>query len=123
MKTILIVEDDPVSAHAYRRALERAGFVVHVATDGRAALEWIERFRPDGILLDLMMPRVNGIEVLKAVRALHHLARIPILVYTNAFIPHLVDEARAAGATEVYSKSALTPEMTITAFRTALDSV
>jgi CheY-like chemotaxis protein len=121
VKTILIVEDDPISAHAYRRALERAGFVVHVAADGQAGLEWIERFRPDGMLLDLMMPRTNGIEVLKAVRALHHLAQIPILVYTNAFIPNLVDEARAAGATEVYSKSTLTPEMTISTFRAVLD--
>lgn len=74
------------------------------------------------MLLDLMMPKVNGIEVLKSVRAMHHLAQIPIMVYTNAFIPNLVDEARAAGATEVFSKTSLTPQTLITAFRAVLDS-
>ena len=123
MKTILLVEDDAVAAHAYRGCLERAGFVVHVAVDGEAGLDWIERARPDGMLLDLMMPRVNGMEVLKSVRALHHLAQIPIMVYTNAFVPHLIDEAKAAGATEVFSKSSLTPQTLVTAFRAALDSL
>jgi CheY-like chemotaxis protein len=75
------------------------------------------------MLLDLMMPGVNGIEVLKTVRAMHHLAQIPVMVYTNAFVPHLINEARAAGATEVFSKSGLKPEILVTAFRAVLDSL
>src|SRR5207244_3780977 len=90
---ILIVEDDAVTAHAYRACLERAGYAVAVATDGQAGLDYIQRTAPDGVLLDLMMPRMNGLQLLKSIRACHHLARIPIMVYTNAFVPSLVDEA------------------------------
>ena len=120
MKKILIVEDDAATAHAYRTSLERAGFQVHVAADGQAGLEFIQGTAPDGVLLDLMMPKVNGIQFLKSIRACHHLARIPIMVYTNAFIPNFVDEARAAGATEVFSKSKLTPQSLIVAFSASI---
>jgi CheY-like chemotaxis protein len=112
-KKILIVEDDAATAHAYRGCLERAGYAVHVAVDGEAGLESIQRSAPDGVLLDLMLPKMNGIELLKSIRTFHHLARIPVIVYTNAFVPKLVEEASAAGATQVFSKSSLTPQMLV----------
>ena len=115
-KKILIVEDDAATAYAYRGCLERAGYAVHVAVDGEAGLEYIQQSAPDGVLLDLMLPKVNGIELLKSIRALHHLARIPIIVYTNAFVPKLVEEAGAAGATQVFSKSSLTPQVLVIVF-------
>ena len=120
MKKILIVEDDAVTAHAYRGCLERAGYSVQVVPDGQAGLEHVQQSAPDGVLLDLMMPRVNGIQFLKSMRALAHLAAVPVIVYTNAFIPNLVDEAQAAGATRVFAKASLTPQMLTTAFREAI---
>lgn len=116
LKKILIVEDDAATAHAYRGCLERAGYAVHVATDGASGLEYIQKSAPDGVLLDMMMPKMNGIELLKSIRTFHHLARIPVMVYTNAFVPKLVEEAKAAGATQVFSKSSLTPQLLITIF-------
>jgi len=116
MKKILIVEDDVVTARAYRSSLERAGFEVHVVSDGQQGLDFIQGTAPDGVLLDLMMPKLNGIQLLECIRACHHLSRIPVIVYTNAFIPHLIEDARAAGATEVFSKSTLTPQSLILAF-------
>jgi two-component system chemotaxis response regulator CheY len=120
MKKILIVEDDVATARAYRSSLERAGFEVHVASDGQQGLDFIQGTAPDGVLLDLMMPKVNGLQLLKCIRACHHLSRIPVMVYTNAFIPNLIEEARAAGATEVFAKSKLTPQFLILAFSAAL---
>ncbi len=119
-KKILIVEDDAATAHAYRGCLERAGYSVQVAVDGQAGLEHIQRSAPDGVLLDLMLPKLNGIELLKSIRTFHHLARIPVIVYTNAFVPKLVEEASAAGATQVFSKSSLTPQILIPVFSTTL---
>ena len=120
MKKILIVEDDGATAHIYRSCLQRAGYTVYVATDGQAGLDYIQGNAPDGVLLDWMMPKLNGIQLLKTIRACHHLAHIPIFVYTNAFIPSLVDEATANGATEVYSKAVLTPQILVTALSVAM---
>lgn len=108
---------------AYRTALERAGYVVQTAGDGLAGLEALQRSVPDGILLDLMMPRLGGAQLLQALRAQHHLAAVPVIAYTNAFIPSLVSEATAAGATQVFSKSELTPHVLIRVFDGLIPSV
>lgn len=113
---ILVIEDDAFTAHAYRGALERAGYAVEVATDGAAGLDCLQRFVPAGVLLDLMLPKMNGIDLLKALRGFHHLAEVPVIVYTNAGIPLLIEQAHAAGASMVFSKSDLTPQRLLTAF-------
>lgn len=109
MHKILIVEHNAATAHAYRSILERAGCTVHTTADGQVELDYIQEVSPDGALLDLMMPNVNGIEFLKSIRECRHLAQIPIMVLASAFVPDLVNEARAAGATDVFCKSQLTP--------------
>jgi len=119
-KTILIVDDDAVTARAYKTYLERQGYEVAVASDGHAGLDLLQQLSPDGVLLDLMMPQLGGIELLKCIRALPDIGHIPVIVYTNAFIPGLVDEAKNAGATETFSKMSLTPQMLAHAFQLAL---
>jgi len=116
VKKVLLIDDDPVARQAYRMALERAGYRVEVAEDGQQALEQLQRAVPGGILLDLIMPHLDGIEFLKAMRCMHHLAEIPVVVYTNASIPKLVTEAREAGANMVFSKADLTAHTLIRAF-------
>ena len=119
MKTILIVDDDAVTARAYKTSLEREGYEVAVAADGHAGLDLVQQLSPDGVLLDLMMPQLGGIELLKCIRALPHIGNIPVMVYTNAFVPGLVDHAKSAGATGTFSKMSLTPSMLINAFHLA----
>lgn len=65
---ILVVDDEPHILKAVRRRLERSGFQVEVAADGEEALEKFERFRPDLVVLDLMLPRLDGYEVCHAIR-------------------------------------------------------
>ena len=122
MKKILIIEDDRVTAHVYSSRLEKEGFEVHLAADGQSGWDLLLNLRPDGVLLDLMLPKGNGIELLKKIRALDGFEKLPVIVYTNSFVPQLVEEAQAAGATKVFDKSTVTAPMLILAFQQAIRS-
>jgi len=119
MKKIVIVEDDTITAKIYRTTLEKAGFAVETAANGQAALVRLNEAGPDGLLVDLMMPGLSGIELLKRIRAMPQFEKLPVICYTNAFVSKLVDEAKAAGATRVFDKSTLTPTMLVDAFTAA----
>jgi DNA-binding response OmpR family regulator len=79
-----VVEDDPDFRELARDVLERAGWTVDVADDGIAALGRIRRVIPDVIVLDLMMPNLDGVEVLKLLRSTEVGSRIPVVVATGA---------------------------------------
>jgi CheY-like chemotaxis protein len=119
MKRIIIVEDDTVTGRLYQKHLQKADFTVEIAVDGTQGLKQITDSPPDGVLLDLMIPGINGIDVLKKLRALPGLQNLPIFVYTNAFIPAMRDQAKKAGATDVFDKSTMTSTMLVEAFRGA----
>ena len=122
MKKILIVEDDIVTAKLYRTMLEKAGFAVDVAANGQAALARLNEAAPDGMLVDLMMPGMSGMELVKRIRAMPQFQRVPVICYTNAFVSKLIDEAKAAGATHVFDKSTMTPTMLVDAFTAGTDA-
>ena len=79
---ILVVEDDPDTRELLHRTLEREGWLVRVAVDGVDALESIATSKPDLILLDLMMPRLDGFGVLTALRENDAWAQIPVVILT-----------------------------------------
>jgi two-component system alkaline phosphatase synthesis response regulator PhoP len=79
---ILIVEDDPDIAHLVARYLDKAGFVTDRAASGREALQAIAVKPPDLLVLDLMLPQVDGLEVCRRVRANETTAAIPIIMLT-----------------------------------------
>jgi DNA-binding response OmpR family regulator len=79
---VLIVEDDPDIAQLVARYLEKAGFVVDRAANGRDALEAIAARVPDAMVLDLMLPHVDGLDVCRRVRADERTAAIPIVMLT-----------------------------------------
>ena len=66
---VVLVDDDEAITSNLAPFLERAGLTVHVAADGEAALELVERLDPDGCILDVLMPRLDGREVLRRLRA------------------------------------------------------
>lgn len=109
MKRILVIEDDPPVAEIYRETLRLEGFAVDLATDGAAGLEAFRRCKPDLVLLDLMLPRINGVEVLKAIRAQFNPQSLPVLVITNAYLSTTAEEACEAGANHVLEKTAVRP--------------
>src|SRR3954447_17508523 len=79
---ILIVEDDPDIADLVARYLDKAGFVTERAANGRDALAVLAARLPDLMVLDLMLPQVDGLEVCRQARASPHTAAIPIIMLT-----------------------------------------
>ena len=79
---ILIAEDEPNIREVLRMQLELNGFEVFEARDGVEALELAERVRPDVMLLDVMMPRMDGYEALRRLRASYSTRHIPVIMLT-----------------------------------------
>lgn len=80
---ILLVEDDPMVVKMYHRKLTLEGFDMTLAFNGEEGLEALKKDIPDIILLDVMMPKMNGIDMLKTVKANPDLKKIPIVILTN----------------------------------------
>ncbi|MEQ2009776.1 MAG: response regulator [Limisphaerales bacterium] len=119
-KKILIVEDDPIIADLYQRKFATEGFAVELAGDGGTAMEALKSHRPDVILLDLQLPQVNGIEVLKFIRATPELQSLPVIVFTNAYLGSLVQSAWKAGANKCLTKAICTPRQVVDVVRLTL---
>jgi CheY-like chemotaxis protein len=107
---LLLVEDDVNVAKLYRMLLESRGYIVRHAADGVEGLEAARRERPDLILLDVMMPRMNGISFLQALREDATLGAVPAVVLSNFREPRLVERAMALGALEYMVKAQTRPE-------------
>jgi len=122
MKRILIIEDDPLIADVYRNKLCANGFAVDVADDGASGLDFFRNRKADLVLLDLMLPQINGLEVLKAIRAQFGPQDLPVLVFTNAFLGGMVQQAWEAGANQVLTEATMTPKMIIDMIKNALNN-
>jgi len=109
MKTIFLVEDDPVVVKVYSAKFVREGFRVEVAEDGLVALKLLPTVKPDVVVLDLMMPKLNGVDVLKFIRSTPALKAIPVIILSNAHMTSLAQEAAVIGAERALLKSSCTP--------------
>lgn len=122
MKKILIAEDNPVIANAYRFKLQAEGFTAEIAPEGHAALRLAETFKPDLVLLDLQLPGLSGEEVLKKLRSQPQYSAVPVIVFTQVYAPDLIEKAWKAGATSVLSKATNTPNQIVQTIRNAMQS-
>ena len=120
MKKILIVEDDQVVASAYKQRFAKAGFIVEVAEDGLDGLQLATTAKPDVVLLDLLMPRLDGLELLKYIRTHPDLASLPVVVFSNSYMTNLVENAWRAGANQCLMKASTTPAEVIDAVNKVL---
>jgi CheY-like chemotaxis protein/HPt (histidine-containing phosphotransfer) domain-containing protein len=120
MKRILIVEDDQIFANIYGNRFRVEGFQVEFARDGLAGLEMVRTFRPDAVILDLVLPRMTGVELMKKIRSEPDFQQVPVIVLSNAHLTSMMQQAWKAGATKCLSKSNCTPEQVIDAVRDAL---
>ena len=109
MKTVLIIEDDRAVAATYRHKFKEAGYRVEVAPDGVEGVKLVSTLRPDAVVLDLLMPRMDGIEVLKFIRGHAELSGTPVVVFSNSYMTSLVESAWRAGADECLMKSSTMP--------------
>ncbi|HSX09325.1 MAG TPA: response regulator [Candidatus Saccharimonadales bacterium] len=82
---ILLVEDEKILLEMYKDKFTNEGFEVQTASEGQDGIAKMKSFRPDIVLLDLIMPGVTGFDVLKIAKADPELSKIPILVLTNIY--------------------------------------
>jgi len=110
MKRILIIEDDSYFAALCEKGLKKYGYSVLRAGDGEEGLEMLEKERPDLVVLDIIMPRMNGLEVLKKIRqdqADVKLAEVPVIILTNLYQKNDVETGKMLKA-KAYLVKAMT---------------
>ena len=110
MKKILIIEDDQIVANVYRNKLAVEGYQAEVAPDGEAGLKVMRIFQPHLFVLDLMLPTISGVEVIREIRKELEFAKTPIIVFSNTYLTNLIQDAWRAGANKCLSKSSCSPK-------------
>lgn len=114
-RRILFVEDDRLIADMYRLKLEGEGFIVEVAPDGESGARMAIANPPDLILLDVLLPRLDGIEVLRLLRAERSTRGVPVLILSNAVgLGGREEEARSLGIVDWVVKANVTPSGLVT---------
>ena len=108
MKKILIIEDEIVLAEMYKEKLEKEGFEVFLASEIREGIEIAKKERPDLILLDILLPRENGVSFLEKIKK-EEIKDIPIVAFSNYDDPETKKRAFELGVKEYLIKANYTP--------------
>lgn len=121
-KSILLVDDDLTLLEMYENRLKAEGALVEMARDGEEAIKMIEANHPDLIMLDIMMPKVNGFQVLQYLKNDQTLRDIPVIVLTVLVEGDKYTKAKELGADDFIVKSDLMPMDVIEKIRNLLAS-
>jgi CheY-like chemotaxis protein len=108
MTNILVAEDDPALNSAYKTILEASGYNVETVFDGQEALNKLKTYKPELILLDLLMPVMDGLSFLKKYQPKKH-PEVKVLLFTNMESSPGVEEAYKLGIKSVVVKSMTSP--------------
>ncbi|HEY5220772.1 MAG TPA: response regulator [Candidatus Paceibacterota bacterium] len=103
-KKIMIVEDDHFLSSLMKARLEKEGFEVVQAFDGEEAIEMLRKVIPSLVILDLIMPKVTGFEVLQMLSITPQLDKIPVVIVSNLAQDSDIEKARQLGAREYFIK-------------------
>lgn len=122
-RSIVLVDDDAAIRDLYSTALTQAGYSVTTAKDGEDGLEKIKSKHPDLIILDLMMPKMDGREVLKTLQADASLKKIPVLILSALITELEKHDSLASGAIDYIEKSEIeSPDQLVTKVNSVLGS-
>lgn len=113
MAHILVVEDDELLSHMYQRMFEHEGFKVSLALDGESGLAQARHAHPDIILLDVLMPHLDGLSTLKQLKADPVVANIPVIVITSLTDAATAKTAMELGAAKYVQKSDQRPSQVV----------
>jgi DNA-binding response OmpR family regulator len=102
--SVLIVDDEPMTRNLLRMMLSYAGYRIYEAEDGLDALEKIRQYTPDIVILDVMMPNMDGIDVCKQIRQDKSTAELPVIMLSAYTQPTAVEAGLAAGADKYLTK-------------------
>lgn len=113
MAKLMLVEDDAILVEMYQAKFELEGHEIVIATNGEECLELLKTYEPDLILLDILMPKLNGFHVLKEIKKHPNLRNIPVILLTNlgeAEVDMNQELAGALGVSDYLIKSHHTPD-------------
>jgi CheY-like chemotaxis protein len=120
MKRILVIDDDQFVLKVYQSKFEAEGMRAEVAADPIAALTQVRANVPDLILLDLMLPGMNGVDLLRQIRTIPGAEGVPVLVFTHSYDSALIEQAKTGGADVVLNKNNVSPNRLMEMVRHAL---
>lgn len=106
---VALIEDDPLIAEMYTTKFTKEGYDIKHAADGAAGLEMVKQEKPDIILLDIIMPKMDGFQVLTELRKEAAFKDTPVIMLTNLGQEEDVQKGRALGATDYFIKTNFTP--------------
>ncbi len=104
MKTILVVDDEPDTAEMLAEMMRLSGFQALTSFDGCQAMRLLESYHPDAVLLDVMMPDLCGLDVLRLIRSDPHMQALPVIILSARGMPADVQSGMEAGADRYLSK-------------------
>ena len=107
---VLIIEDEVSLLDVLQKKLEKEGYQVFAACDGEEGLRQMEAVKPDVVLLDIVMPRINGMEVLQKMQQSESMSQIPVLIISNSGEPIEIDRALKLGAKDYIIKTEFDPQ-------------
>lgn len=113
MKKVLIVEDEMMLREAYAQILTMKGYKVSTASDGVEGLEQLEKVKPDLVLLDILMPRMDGLELLKHANVKQKYPKTKVLAFSNLSNASQVSEMVKNGADRHVLKSSVSPSQLV----------
>lgn len=120
MANILIVDDDSVLLKLYSTRLKADKHVVETATNGEEALEKMTGFKPDVIIIDLLMPKMNGFTLLEKLNAQPNLHKIHKIVFSSVASQEQIDRLKTMGVTDYLNKIETTPTQLVDAINAKL---
>ena len=120
---LLLVEDDPLLMGLYKTAFEKQGLEVEVAHNGEEGLKKIEERMPDMVVLDMLMPGIDGLEVLRRIRSNPKTKDIKVAILTVVNTAEVKEKARALGAVDYLIKSDLELHQIVERVMALLDKV
>jgi len=111
--TILIVEDEPNLLELYRIALEQAGFAVFTAANGEVGYRMATGNPPDLVMLDILMPKVDGYQMLKLLKRTPETKNIPVIIFSNLSQAEEIEKGLKLGAKDYIIKTSVTPKVMV----------
>ena len=97
-KKILLIEDEELLADLFLKKLTASGYEVSLANDGEMGLDLLRKLKPDLILLDIVLPKMDGLQVLAEMQKDNALRKIPVIVVSNSGQPVEIDQIKKLGA-------------------------
>ena len=120
-KKILLVEDEPLLSNLLKQRLEKEGMEVVQARDGQEALDFLRASKPDLIILDIILPKVSGFEVLQFLQSDPQLEKAPVIIASNLGQEADVNKGKTLGAVQYFIKAKMSIEDLVGEVKRAVD--